>query len=57
MLISAPSHLRGSVEKTVGLCFGFAWGVNSHAVFFSEVFRRNVLILQDQAFNFALFRR
>ena len=44
-------HGRGSVEKTVGLCFGFAWGVNSHPVFFREVFLRNIVILQSQSVN------
>ncbi len=55
-----PCHLiagRGSVEKTVGLCFGFAWGVNGHAVFFREIFRRDVVILQNQALDLALFGR
>ena len=52
-----PSAGRGSVEKTVGLCLTFAWLVNGDAVFVGEIVGGDLVILQEEAFNLALFRR
>ena len=46
---------RGSVEKTVGLSLGQAWFVNGDAVFVGEIFGGNLVILEEESFDFALF--
>ena len=54
---AALHKVRGLVEKTVRLCLCFTGTGDLHPVFVREVFRWNLVILQQQTFNFSELSR